>query len=138
MTTIFLLAFWFYLLGAISTGWWAGDRHDRKAICAICAAALATGLANQFFVLETALAFCVVVDFALLASLTRYAMRSKRYWPIWFVGFHAVICLLGIVAVFVPVTTLRLDILGGFWAVAALTVMTLGLLKDRQESSRPS
>ncbi|RJY09938.1 hypothetical protein [Aurantiacibacter aquimixticola] len=131
MTDIFLLAFWTYLLGAIALGWRAGDSGDRKMILAICGAAFATGMANGLFALQTASMLVAVIDVMLLAAFGHYAMWSERHWPIWFVGIQAAICVLAGASLFVPFHIFRLDLIGGFWAVVALTLMAVGLLQDR-------
>ena len=135
MGTIFLLAFWVYLLGAIALGWRAGNRNDRQAISAICAAAAMSTFAHSTFDFPVAHILVALIDLALLAFMVRFAMRSERYWPIWFSGMLVVICSLAIVTAFVPLEVLRLDLAGGFWSMAAVTVMAAGLLADQRRQA---
>lgn len=130
MNTIFLLAFWLFLAGAVAIGWRAGDRGDRQVLIAIAAAALASAAAYLLVGKPLALALIVVIDLALLGIVLRYALASRRYWPIWFAGFQGAICFLDLAIVLLPAPALRLDLMSGFWALATLVAMTAGLLKD--------
>lgn len=113
--------------------WQAGDRHDRKIILLIAAAAIATTVVHVVFATKTAIATVFGIDLLLLLAVARYALSCERYWPLWFAGFHAA-------ALAISLTSLLLSAdlswvvlrLGSFWSVAALAAMTIGLLLDRR------
>ena len=65
---IFLLAFWLFVLGALTLSWQAGDRLDRQVIVAIAIAAVLSALAHSMFDGRTALAIVLLLDAALLQS----------------------------------------------------------------------
>ena len=88
MDVIFLLAFWLFLLTALTLGWQAGNRHDRRVIIAIAAAAIISAGASLFLQERISLPLVATVDVLLLVVVMRYALSSGRYWPIWFAAFH--------------------------------------------------
>lgn len=138
MSAIFMLAFWVYLAGALAIGWRAGDRRDRQVVVAVLAAALGSGAAYGFLEPKAALIAVVILDVLLLAFVSRYALASHRYWPIWFAGIQAAIVFFDLVALALsPFLNLRADLVGGFWSLLALASMAGGLVYDRQRGIRP-
>lgn len=130
---VFLLVFWLFLLGALTIGWQAGDRRDRGVILAIGAAAALTAFAHLFFADRVSLVLVWAIDLALLAILVRYALLTRRHWPIWFAGFHATSVLFGMAAFLFPGDVrLLLLLISGFWAIPALVVLVIGLLTDHR------
>jgi lysylphosphatidylglycerol synthetase-like protein (DUF2156 family) len=74
-----------------------------------------------------------MADVALLVVMTRYALTSRKHWPVWFAGIHTAGVLFGIAALFFSEgERLILDYVSAFWAIPALIVMVLGLLADRR------
>lgn len=135
--TIFLLANSLFLILSIGYGWLAGDRLDRVAVGWIVAALLGT-LAAGFAPAGWAVPIVLAVDIALLVAITRIALRSPRYWPIWFAGFHLAAVVFGVGALVVaPEMASVLRTLSGFWGVPALLVMVVGLFLDRRAPDPP-
>lgn len=132
-----LFVFWLLLLGALAIGWQAGDRHDRRVIIAIGAAAALTTSAHLVLPELLAYAAVVLIDAVLLAVVVRYALTSARYWPIWFAGFHAAAFVFDLAALLAPRgLELTMAMMSGFWAMPALGAMALGLLADRGDADR--
>lgn len=130
---IFLLAFWLFLFGALTLSWQAGDRLDRQVIVAIAIAAALSALAHSVFVGRTALAIVLLLDAALLVVFVRYALVSRRHWPVWFAGFQVAIVAMTLGSVILAHDNiLRFDLIGGFWAIVALTGMVIGLFADQR------
>ncbi|VVT09684.1 hypothetical protein [Erythrobacter sp. EC-HK427] len=129
------LVFLALLCTALALGWQAGTRNDRQLVAVIALSAFASLVAEFLFAPSLIEESVALIDLVLLIFLVRFALRSDRYWPIWFAGIHAVITILAISATFVPMEAFRLDLLGGFWAMVALGLMTIGLLHDRQSQT---
>lgn len=133
---IFLLANTVFLILSVGYGWLAGDRLDRQAAAWIVAA-LAGTLAATIYAASHQVLAILAVDVVLLAAIVRIALRSPRYWPIWFAGLHlaGVACLFAAsIAPSQHVETLRT--FAGFWGVPALLAMVFGLFLDRRAEAR--
>ena len=130
---IFLLVFWLFLLGALTTGWQAGDRRDRKVISAIGGAAALTAVVHTLAAGWHVHALVSIIDLALFLFVARYALDSRRHWPIWFAAFQASATLIGIAALlFPPDLRVSISVISGFWAIPALVTMVVGLLNDQR------
>lgn len=134
------LAFWSLLLCATAIGWHAGDRRDYGILIAIVSATLLTNILQATLVFPLENILVTTVNIALLVVLWRFAMHSQRYWPIWFTGMHAATCFLGVVALLLPPGGNRaiLEMAAAFWAIPALSVMTIGLMLDQKAASKIS
>jgi len=128
---IFLLANTLFLILSLGYAWLVGSRLDRLAVVWIVAALAGTLVAGIFAAPGHATPIVLAVDTVLLAAITVIALRSERYWPTWFAGFHLAAVGFGIAALALPqVGVLR--VFSGFWGVPALIVMVFGLLLDRR------
>lgn len=129
---IFLLAFWGFFFGALAVSWRAGDRRDRRIVLTIMLAAAGTSLAHVWLTDRPAIAAAVAIDVALLAIVSRYALSTRRYWPLWFAGFHAASVLFnaGSLALTDDHQMIAQRI-GAFWSLPALLAMSIGLVTDR-------
>lgn len=129
----FLLVNAVSLVLSIGYGWLAGDRVDRQAVAWIAAALLATLAISILVSQEWAGAATLVVDMVLLAAIVEIALRSQRYWPTWFAGFHLAAVCCGVAALLAPVGyDVILRIFAGFWGIPALLAMVLGIFLDRR------
>lgn len=134
---IFLLANTVFLILSIGYGWLAGDRLDKQAAAWIAAALLGTLGATTFANPAHVLSAILIVDIALLVVIIRIALRSPRYWPIWFAGLHLAGVAYGAAALMVaPPHQEVLRVFAGFWGVPALLAMVFGLFLDRREEAR--
>ncbi|MCA0910476.1 hypothetical protein [Qipengyuania gaetbuli] len=132
MTDYFLLAFWLFLLGALTISWRAGDRRDRVMIALIVATAIASSLTFSFLAAGQALAVVVVIDCILLAAIGRFALSGDKYWPLWFAAFHAATVTFEGIALFLPPeASMVFWRVGAFWSLPALLAMTTGLILDQ-------
>lgn len=127
------LVFWLLLLGALSIGWHAGDRQDRRIILIIGLATILTTIAQLTLeFLPSRIAICAI-DLALLVLVFRYALQANRHWPIWFAGIQATATLLDAIAIVLPQGDRSLfSVFGGFWAIPALLILAIGLLADQR------
>ena len=131
------LAFWSFLIGCLVLGWQAGDRADRKIILCVFAAAGSTHLSDLLFETHAHRYIVRVIDFALLMLVIRYALLTKRYWPVWFAGILACANVLGLSALFLPPREAAvLFVASSAWAVPSLIVLTAGLLLDQGKGIR--
>jgi len=131
---IALLVFWMMLFGALSIGWQAGDRADRRVIAAIAVAAALTAAAHLEIPGRMAYGAVVAIDAVLITIVVRYALRSSRHWPIWFAGFQGAAFAFDLAAfAFPPEARLQMGMMSGFWSMPALLAMVFGLLADRRK-----
>lgn len=79
-----------------------------------------------------------LVDSGCLLALAVLAMHSKRFWPIWAVGFQTVAVATHLATMWIPdIVPASYQALLSFWAIPILWVMVTGTRKDRQyEQSR--
>lgn len=139
MSAIFLLAFWLFLLAALAAGWQAGDRHDRRIILVIGAAALGSVAANLLLPKSVALPLVAAIDVALLVVVVRYALSSARYWPMWFAAFHTASLFFSAAATVLPGMQHAIaERIAGFWSIPCLIVMVVGLIIDQRRGVNPS
>lgn len=133
----FLLANTVFLILSMGYGWLAGDRLDKQAAAWIVAALLGTLAAGTFAAPDRAMLAILLIDCVLLAAIVRIALRSSRYWPIWFAGLHLAGVACGMAALLAPpLHSDTLRVLAGFWGVPALLVMVFGLFLDRRASAQ--
>ncbi|MEW4447320.1 hypothetical protein [Qipengyuania sp. JC766] len=127
------LVFWSFLLGAIAIGWQAGDRADRRVLVAILLVSALSAGAQSLPEGVTRIGAILVLDLALLGVVTQHALRSHRYWPLWFAGMQSVAVLLTLFALVADGEARWLcQVFAAFWALPAMLVMVLGLLADRR------
>lgn len=130
---LFLLVTAVSLILSIGYGWLAGTRIDRQAVAWIAAALIATLSISSFVPVARAGAAILAVDLVLLAAMIEIALRSPRYWPTWFAGFHLAAVCYGLASLLAPdsyANTLR--VFAGFWGVPALLAMVFGIFLDRR------
>ena len=126
------IVFWGFLAVALGLAWRLGGQSDRAIIGIVLGGAVCTWISNKVLGLEDALLAVAVIDLALLAALVTLALRSRRYWPLWFAGFQFAAVLTSTSAIiFSGDNRWIFQMLGGFWAIPALVSMCIGLAKDR-------
>ena len=133
--TVFLLANTVFLLASVAYGWLAGDRHDREAVAWIIAAIIGTATVRAFAPPNSRELIVMVIDLALLAAMISVALRSQRYWPVWFSALHFV----GVLSTALTVSGHALDVMvriSGLWGTAALLAMVGGLFLDNRANAR--
>lgn len=119
---------------AVGFGGWEG----RWAIALLGTATVATWLATRLNHKWDAFnLYLFAVDAAFFLTLYALALRSRRYWPIWFAGFQ----LLAVASHFSVVALPDIDrkIYRGLetvWAVPMLVTMVIGITKDRRIGRR--
>jgi hypothetical protein len=77
------------------------------------------------------------VDLAFLLGLYLLMLTSRRYWPIWMVGFHLVAVVTHLSTLIVPDFTPRMyRAMESFWAIPVLLSMLIGVELDRRAALR--
>ena len=77
------------------------------------------------------------VDLAFLVSLYVLMLNSRRYWPIWMVGFHLVAVVTHLSTLIAPDFTPRAyRAMGSFWAIPVLLSLLIGVELDRRAAWR--
>jgi len=72
------------------------------------------------------------VDTALLVALIAVALRSDRWFPVWFAGFHLVAVISHLASIVAPGFAPKIYfLLQGFWSVPMLFTLALGVALDR-------
>ncbi|WP_225009343.1 hypothetical protein [Novosphingobium percolationis] len=131
LTLAVLILFWLMLLGNFAVAALFGTRIER---------AFATMLVVISIVM---LAISVVVppplwaragtasDWAILVVAWFLALRSDRYWPIWFAAMQSLAIITSTMAAMVTgVPHVVFSNLAAVWALPALLVMSAGTLSD--------
>lgn len=76
-------------------------------------------------------------DLLLLGGLFAVMLCSRRYWPIWMVGFHLVAVVTHISTILAPSFTPELyRAMESFWAIPVLLSMLIGVELDRRAARR--
>lgn len=77
------------------------------------------------------------VDALFLVGLYALMLRSRRYWPIWMVGFHLVAVVTHLSTMLTPEFTPRIyRAMGSFWAIPILLALIIGVDLDRRAGLR--
>lgn len=130
--------FWALTLLCCSYAILFGGRDGRWAAFLILAAS-ALSLPPMFFeeaYAETEL-IIFAVDLLLLGSLYVLMLASRRYWPIWMVGFHLVAVVTHLSTLLAPrFTPLVYWAMGSFWAIPVLLSLLIGVELDRRAAWR--
>lgn len=131
------LAYWTMLLAAVVVAWRAGDRSDRWALGAIVVGNVLVAAVQSAFTLPMETIFIAILNVCLFLVLWHHAVRSQRFWPIWFASFLLAAVPLWIIANFLDPGTLRLSVsmVAAFWSIPALLILAAGSLLDQYSSS---
>lgn len=77
------------------------------------------------------------VDLVLLAGFYVLMLYSRRYWPVWMVGFHVVAVVTHLSTMLAPSVTPQLyRAMGSFWAIPVLLSLLIGVELDRRAAWR--
>ena len=75
----------------------------------------------------------LAVDVALLVALLAVVLRSDRWFPVWFTGFHLVAVLSHLASIAAPGFAPKVYfLLQGFWSVPMLVTLALGVALDHR------
>ena len=75
----------------------------------------------------------LAVDVALLVALVAVVLRSDRWFPVWFTGFHLVAVLSHLASIAAPGFAPKVYfLLQGFWSVPMLVTLALGVALDHR------
>ncbi len=134
--TIVAIGFLIVFFGLIGLIWQLADRNDHKMMIAITIAIIATSFSGLLGEFERRV-LVRIIDTLLAVGITYYALKSQRYWALWFAGFSWATVFLGLLAFALPAA--QADIY--FFASTALAfpsllVMAIGLVLDSRSKSR--
>lgn len=132
------MLFWLLALLCCAHAICFGGRDGRWAAFFILVASAMTIPASQVDKAwgETELAR-LAVDVGLLAGFYALMLASRRYWPIWMVGFHLVAVVTHLSTLIAPDFTPRLyRAMGAFWAIPVLLSLLIGVELDRRAAWR--
>jgi hypothetical protein len=126
--------FWFLALLCCGQAVCFGGRDGRWAAFLIVAASILTVVAakidRSWAEIEMAR---FAVDVFLLAGLYALMLTSRRYWPIWMVGFHLLAVVTHLSTLLVPDFTPRIyRAIQSFWAIPVLLSLLIGVARDRR------
>lgn len=131
-----LVALSFWILTLLCCGFAAlfGGRSGRAIatiyIVAVAATALATRDPKAWADPHLP---ALAVDLALLAGLSWVALRSDRWFPLWFTGFHLVAVASHLASILAPGFAPKLYfLLQSMWSVPMLLTLVIGITLDRR------
>lgn len=134
---VFLLAYWAFVLFALASSWRVGDHEVRRFVVLIGTATVGTFFIGLKYGHSIPLHPSTLADALLFIASVFIAVRSDKYWPIWFAAFQAA-ALLTLVSglLFSDDNSWVFRTLSGFWAIPALLALTIGTHLDAQASRR--
>lgn len=136
---IIAVLFWLLVIVTCSHAAAFGGKDGKWAAVLVIAASLltlpATVLGSGWGKTELAI---LTVDLMLLIGLYILMLGSRRYWPIWMVGFHLVAVASHLGTIVVPDFTPAIyRAVGSLWAIPMLLTMMLGIERDRKALRHP-
>lgn len=130
-TLAVMILFWLMLLGNMLTAVIFGEVLERgfaMLLCLISIAMLALGL---FIPADSWAAAGTISDIAILLVAWVLALKSDRYWPIWFAAMQSLSVITHFVSLIVDgVPHLIFSNLAAVWALPALLTMSWGTIQD--------
>lgn len=128
------LSFWVLTLACCGFAALFGGRSGRAIALIYVTAVVATSLATRDpKAWSDPHLPALAVDLTLLAALLWVAMRSNRWFPLWFTGFHLVALVSHLAAILAPGFAPKLYfLLQSLWSVPMLLTLAIGVLLDRQ------
>lgn len=137
LTFAVLILFWVLLLGNFAVAALFGQRTERAfatMLVIVSLSVLAIGMVVPAPVWARA---GMVSDWAIFGIAWFLALRSDRYWPVWFAAMQSLAVLTGALAEIIAGTPrLVFSNLAAAWALPALLVMTAGTLSDWKARQR--
>ena len=130
---IVALLFWGLLLAccgfASAYGGWAGRAVSLAYLLAVLATIPASLVDTDWSDPQLAV---LGVDAALLAALIWTALRSDRWFPVWFAGFHLVAVISHVASILAPGYAAKVYfIFQSIWTVPMLMTLVIGVARDR-------
>ena len=126
----------FLLIGSVIAVLFGGSL-ERKFVGFLLFCTLSTVLFNAEFGRDAARFGITSVDIAILVAVVSIAFRHNRYWPLWFAGLHSITVLSDLLLPLFPNDYSAYFIaFSGFWALPAMLVMAVGVIKDHRADIR--
>ncbi|MEK6542623.1 MAG: hypothetical protein AABZ45_10960 [Pseudomonadota bacterium] len=129
--------YWLFLLSACGATIVLGQRNEAIFAAALVLASAATISFTTLLGWTNSQPYVLMVDAVLLLCTLILAFRSASYWPIWFAALQLIGVSSGLAAVLFPTRVPAIYIiLAGFWSIPALTIMTIGIVRDHWSRKR--
>lgn len=129
--------FWMLLLSASGAAIVLGQRNEAIFAAVLVLASAATSAVTTLLGWINSQPYVLMVDVVLLLCALLLAFRSTSYWPIWFAAFQLIGVSSGLASVLFPTQLPNIYImLAGFWSIPALTIMTIGVVRDHLAKKR--
>ncbi len=125
------LIFNLFLIVGFAIVWVFGESTERRFVCFLLLATFFTFLSNTWLGRGSARLAISAIDMSVLALAVMIALRSDRYWPVWFSGFHSLAVLSGLQSLLVSERyAAYFWAFSGFWALPAVLAMAVGIVLD--------
>lgn len=132
ISLLIMLSFWLLIACTVGVALAFGRKAERGfalLLLAACVASAAVGLSTAQPVWTTRIAFAS--DWIILAVAWALALRSDRFWPLWFAAFQSLTVIMQALAWGeLGVRHAFLANLSSLWALPAMIAMTWGTLLD--------
>jgi hypothetical protein len=126
-----ILFFWLFFLSALTVMFCSGERVERRFALFLLSGVIATYLLNLSLGWDGAQILIMLINSSVLVFGLFLIATTKRYWPIWFCGFHSVTVATDIAQLTFPNNLPALYTnLQGFWFFPAVVIMVIGIVLD--------
>ena len=121
------------LLSVSALAWMIGGNDERRFSMALIGASLATLVAQMSVSWAQGFPIFLIIDLTVLLLAVSLALKSRRYWPIWFSAFQFVSVITTAATFARPGSLPKIyGELASFWALPALLAMAVGMLLDHR------
>lgn len=119
------------MFSACGTAIVLGERNEAIFAAVLVLASAATSAFTTLFGWAGSQPYILMVDVVLLLCTLLLTFRSTSYWPIWFAALQLIGVSSGFASVLFPTQVPNIYImLAAFWSIPALTIMTIGIVRD--------
>jgi hypothetical protein len=127
------IGFWVFFASAVGLIGWRGDTPARIFASFLVAMTCASFILNLALGMEAAWPWIFAIDVLILVAALILALTTSVYWPLWFAAFQCNAVGAGIAHLMDGGDLLRLFAhSASFWAIPALIVAVIGVLRDAQ------
>lgn len=127
------IGFWVFFASAVGLIGWRGDASARKFVTFLVIMTFVSFALNLALGLEAAWPWIFAIDVLILVAAMALALTTTVYWPLWFAAFQCNAVGAGIAHLIDGGDLLRLYAhSASFWAIPALIVAVMGVLRDAQ------
>ncbi|WP_225205962.1 hypothetical protein [Novosphingobium huizhouense] len=137
-TLAVLILFWLMLLANMASAAIFGRALERIFAGTLCLISVAVLAASAYVAPAVLAGIGIASDGAILLLAWAVALRSDRYWPLWFAAMQSLAIVTQLVsALAVAVPHLVFTNLAAVWSLPALLLMTWGTIADWRARRAP-